>query len=503
LSSFDPGLAPVELVFDNGLDVRVEVSVAAGSMCSVTDVLDRTDTRPAAHPADEWVAAPADLPVRMLAAVRDTVSNLDDVLWAAKPPEVLLATMRELEGLRSVLDTVQLHVVAEIEATGAAASEGWASTKDYVTAVTGGPKGAGRRTVAPARAITGDRAATGTALGLGWIPRTQAEVIVDAVDRLPVNPGLRDAAERLLVSEAQHSDATDLARRGRYVLERLDPEGVEHRDERLLEREERAAHHSRFLSITDDGIGGVRLKGRGTVEDAAWLRSVLLPLAAPEPTGPSGSCGVAPSVADAVRSCGVAECAHDGRDPREHGARMWDALVEAARRLAGAESLPECHGARPRVSVTVSHDALVNALGEGRVDTGGTLSAGAVRRLACDAGILPVVLGSASQVLDVGRSSRLVTPGLWLALVARDRHCAFPGCTRMPVACDAHHIVHWADGGATSLANLVLLCRRHHTTVHTTPWEVRLHPDDGRPEFLPPPRPHRERRPLRRRPLRE
>jgi hypothetical protein len=113
------------------------------------------------------------------------------------------------------------------------------------------------------------------------------------------------------------------------------------------------------------------------------------------------------------------------------------------------------------------------------------------------------VLGSASQVLDVGRSSRLVTPGLWLALVARDRHCAFPGCTRMPVACDAHHIVHWADGGATSLANLVLLCRRHHTTVHTTTWEVRLRPDDGRPEFLPPPRPDRERRPLRRRPLRE
>ena len=472
-------------------------------MCSVTDLLDHTDARPTAHPADEWVAAPADLPVRVIAAVRDTMSNLDDVLWAAKPPDVLLATMRELEGLRSVLDTVLLQVVAEIEATGAAGSEGWASTKDYVTAVTGGPKGAGRRTVALARAIMGDRAATGTALGLGRISRAQAEVIVHAVDRLPVNPGLRDAAERLLLSEAQHSDATDLARRGRYVLERLDPDGVERRDERLLEREERAAHHGRFLSITEDGIGGVRLKGRGTVEDAAWLRSVLLPLAAPEPTVRAGGCGVTPAVAGAVGSCAVAECAHDGRDPREHSARMWDALVEAARRLAGTDSLPDCHGARPRVSVMLSHDALVNALGEARVDTGGTLSAAAVCRLACDGEILPVVLGSASQVLDVGRSSRLVTPGLWLALVARDRHCAFPGCTRLPLACDAHHIVHWADGGATSLGNLVLLCRRHHTTVHTTPWQVRLHPGDGRPEFLSPPRPDRERRPLRSRPLRD
>jgi hypothetical protein len=114
-----------------------------------------------------------------------------------------------------------------------------------------------------------------------------------------------------------------------------------------------------------------------------------------------------------------------------------------------------------------------------------------------------MVLGSKSQILDVGRSSRLVTPGIWLALVARDGHCAFPGCTRAPVACDAHHITHWAAGGATALHNLVLLCRRHHTVIHTTPWDVRLHPDDQRPEFLPPARLDPQRQPLRRRPLRE
>ena len=65
-----------------------------------------------------------------------------------------------------------------------------------------------------------------------------------------------------------------------------------------------------------------------------------------------------------------------------------------------------------------------------------------------------MVLGSKSQILDVGRLHRLVPLALWLVLVARDRHCAFPGCTRPPVACDAHHIQHWADGGVTSLANL-------------------------------------------------
>jgi hypothetical protein len=76
-------------------------------------------------------------------------------------------------------------------------------------------------------------------------------------------------------------------------------------------------------------------------------------------------------------------------------------------------------------------------------------------------------------------------PPIWTALVGRDHHCTFPGCTRPPVMCHAHHIRHWADGGATSLDNLVLLCGHHHRTIHHSPWEVRL-AADGRPELLPP-----------------
>jgi len=267
-----------------------------------------------------------------------------------------------------------------------------------------------------------------------------------------------------------------------------------------LAREERAAHHGRFLSISDDGLGGVRLRGRGTVEDAEWLKSALFPLAAPEPAGEPGACGGDP--ARSATDCGVADCAHDGRDPREHGVRLWDAQVEACRRLTGTDTLPQSHGTVPRISVSIDHDALAARLGEGLLEGGGSLSAAAVRRLACDAEILPFVLGSRSQILDVGRASRLVTVAIWLALVLRDRHCAFPGCTRRPIACDAHHIVHWVEGGPTCLDNLVLLCRTHHTMVHSTPWEVRLSSDDRRPEFLPPPRLDPQRRPRRRQPLR-
>jgi hypothetical protein len=183
---------------------------------------------------------------------------------------------------------------------------------------------------------------------------------------------------------------------------------------------------------------------------------------------------------------------------------MWDALIDAARRLTTihTDGLPTSHGTRPRVTVTIDLDALRTSLGTAVVETGQTLSAATARRIACDAHILPVVLGSRSQILDVGRSSRLVTTGLWHALVTRDRHCAFPGCTRPPVACDAHHLTHWADGGTTALDNLVLVCRTHHTTLHTTPWQARLNPHDRHPEFLPPTTLDPQRRPLRRRPLR-
>lgn len=289
---------------------------------------------------------------------------------------------------------------------------------------------------------------------------------------------------------------------GKHVLEWLDPDGAERRDERAAEREERSAHAGRHLSLVDDGLGGVRIRGRGTIEDAAWIKSSLFPLAAPQPATECGG-----KATDRAGDCGSTDCAHDGRDPRDHGARLWDALVEACRRLAGTNVLPTSHGATPRIAVTVAFDQLQQAVqsqsGVGLLDMGDALSAGAVRRMACDADILPMVLGSKSQILDVGRLHRLVPLALWLVLVARDRRCAFPGCTRPPVACDAHHIEHWADGGVTSLSNLVLLCRRHHTIVHTTPWEVRLDPVDQRPKFLPPASLDRDRRPLRRRPLRE
>ena len=161
---------------------------------------------------------------------------------------------------------------------------------------------------------------------------------------------------------------------------------------------------------------------------------------------------------------------------------------------------------RATVQVLVRYEDLVDdnirAWAGEDARTGLPLSGDAVRRLCCDAELLPAVLGAPSEVLDVGRSRRLVTPEIRTALVLRDGCCAFPGCDVAAELCEAHHVVPWWAGGSTALSNLVLLCHSHHGIVeparHATreQWELRIG-DDGVPEFLPPRRLDSSRAPIR------
>ncbi len=126
--------------------------------------------------------------------------------------------------------------------------------------------------------------------------------------------------------------------------------------------------------------------------------------------------------------------------------------------------LPARGGHRPHLALTMGINDLIDGLGVATLDTGGCLCAGEARRLACDATIIPMVLGGDSMPLDVGRHQRLATAALRDALGHRDQGCAFPACQRPPRYCHAHHIVSWLDGGDTSLSNMCLLCEYHHTS---------------------------------------
>jgi hypothetical protein len=103
-------------------------------------------------------------------------------------------------------------------------------------------------------------------------------------------------------------------------------------------------------------------------------------------------------------------------------------------------------------------------------ETATRVSAETSLRIACDTTLVVMSHGADGSVLDVGRKTRTIPPAIRRALAARDSHCRFPGC--MARNCDAHHIRHWAHGGATRLDNLVRLCRRHHRAVHEEGWTV-------------------------------
>src|SRR3954452_5330808 len=132
------------------------------------------------------------------------------------------------------------------------------------------------------------------------------------------------------------------------------------------------------------------------------------------------------------------------------------------------------HGPKAHISVTIDFKDLAAATANatGALVFGDNLSAATVRRLACDAEILPIVLGSKSQPLDVGTSQRLITRPMRRALNARDKGCVV--CGAPPIQCEAHHVVSWLDGGPTAVTNLALLCKRHHLDLHSGHWLIRI-----------------------------
>jgi hypothetical protein len=331
-----------------------------------------------------------------------------------------------------------------------------------------------KRMVTLAAAVESDFAATGRAVACGAVSLGHAAAVHRAVTAIPkeVAAWVRPDAEARLLELSREHDPKVVARLGRHILEVIDPEGADEILRRQLERQERAAAEAAELRLIPEGDGRVRLAGWLDTEGAETLRAALGPLAAPRPAGP------------------------EGPDPRTHPRRMADALVELARRALRYGDLPEHGGQPPTLVLSLGYEQLLAQLGTAGLDSGERLSAAAARRLACDALIIPAVLGGASQPLDLGRAQRTVSGPLRRALILRDKGCAFPHCDRSPEWCQGHHITHWADNGETSLRNSVLLCGFHHTVTHHGEWQVYIAPD-GLPEFIPPPWVDLQQRPVR------
>jgi hypothetical protein len=150
-------------------------------------------------------------------------------------------------------------------------------------------------------------------------------------------------------------------------------------------------------------------------------------------------------------------------DDRNREQRLADALHE------------KVTGGRPahlQVTATIETlKAMAGAAG-GEMEFSVPVSSATVQRMGCDCSVTRVLLGQESQVIDVGRSKRIVDGALRKALKIRDGHCRWPACERSASYCDGHHLVHWIDGGPTDLDNCVLLCKRHHRMVHEGGWQL-------------------------------
>ncbi|MGH8889796.1 MAG: DUF222 domain-containing protein, partial [Acidothermaceae bacterium] len=285
------------------------------------------------------------------------------------------------------------------------------------------------------QALSG-REVTAAAYRSGQISRSGAIAVCEAITALPpeVPAALTGEVEALLVETATDEGSRAVAARANDIIHRFAPQ-------ELATRETRQADTNRLqLRLHPDGSLGLR--AHLDVEAAARVLPVLSAYATPRP-------------------------ATDGTpDSRGTDTRYADALIDIC--AAASTGAPTSRGEPPHLAVTISLDALQNKLhtAPGLLPTGATLSAASTRRLACDAHIIPVVLGSASEPLDIGRGSRTWPTPIRRAIETRDHGCTMPGCDRPSAWCDTHHLIHWIDGGPTSVTNGTLLCRRHHTLLH-------------------------------------
>jgi hypothetical protein len=408
-------------------------------------------------------------------AVVDAISELEVVVSAARNSiendlwSCAGARVSELLGLvhrlRAQVESIELSLVREVISRGIPAEVGAVDPRAYLMgALTMSPAEA-TVTVKLAEALGARLVDTGDALAEGRICRDRAKAIVDVVAGLPDAATVEQQveAEEILLEQAGQLNAHQIRKLQKVLEHLIDPDGLEPRDE--------AAKRKRSAHLRSNGDGTATLKWTDTDEHMALAQAALESLSAPQ-TGADGQ-----------------------KDTRDPAVRRADALVDLVSMVLRHGDLPTSRGARPHLIVTVPEQTMTNGRGLGITASGDYLSAAAVRRISCDADVTAIRLDTNGVPLSMGRIRRIVSPQQWSALVVRDSGCVFPDCTRPAAWTQAHHIVHWSQGGPTDLENLALLCDRHHDAVHHGGWDIEM--ADGRPQLRPPPWCDPDRRPRR------
>jgi hypothetical protein len=363
-----------------------------------------------------------------MGGLRSAVDDLANEDISRISDDALEASLHELERAQSAIDAERARRVGEVERRGTFRRDGFLSSTSWLAARlrVGGGVAAGY--VRWSRVLR--RAGmTRRALTAGDITSSAATTLIAAAE---IDAHAFERDEALLVRAAASLSGRDLVKavaRWRQLVETDDA------DERAFAR--------RHLHVSPTLDGMVRVDGDLDRETGQVVLSALR------------------SVLDAdARSNGTT------RDCRTAAQRRADALGEICRRYLDDGTRPAVAGERPHLLLIAEADALTEGDGRAEFADTGPVRRPDLRRLACDASVSRVIRRGRSEPLDVGRKTPVVPSAMRRALIVRDGGCRFPGCDRPHSWCDAHHVVHWADGGETAVRNLLLLCRPHHRAVH-------------------------------------
>ena len=416
--------------------------------------------------------------------------DLPGALWQASGSD-LTGLIGRLDALQAATSAAMVAVAAEAERRGEVAASPHASTSAWVHAHAPGVLKAGAGSIAKAAALTADpgRAPIREAVLSGRISPRVAVAVAREFDRMAdrLVPGVEDAVYEGLIQMGQWEGVKGVRQVRPALLAR---HGLGEELDRDQERAASKAHLSAPVRA-EDGLFEYRMVL--DPEAMAALEAALEPLSAPAPQPcPGSEPGGDPDGNGWLGGPGTV------RDTRPVGRRRAEALIELIRRaVESGQGVPA--GVKSALLVTMDLDALQSRTHAATVYTGtgtgaggctgtgsgaptgagagagmvaGSLATGehlapeTVRKIACDARVIPTVLGSDGVPLEMGRAARLFTPAQVNALYLRDGGCTFPGCDRPARWCHAHHLHHWLDGGPTDLDNATLLCQRHHTIAH-------------------------------------
>jgi hypothetical protein len=357
-------------------------------------------------------------------------------MWTMSPAETRDLLPR-ITRLRARLDSLELRTAVHADRTEVGADTGATSSAVWWAHETHQTQRDAASSMKLAKALERHEPVA-DALANGAILTDQARVIVEAVDALPddLQPEVKPQARAYLLAQAAHHDAKALRILGRRVFEVVAPDLAEAHEAKTLEAEEKRAEQKARLTMHDDGHGTTYGRFQIPTHVADKLRKALHALANPQAGGEGSS----------PHGMGLAFLAYINRYPTDR--------------------LPQAGGLDATVVVTMTLDTLMGGLQAAQLDTGTRISPSLARKLACQAGVIPVVLGGRSQVVDIGRRARFHTKAQRIALAVQHGGCYVEGCDRPSAWCQAHHLDPWSEGGGTSVERGALLCERHHTLAH-------------------------------------